>query len=292
MNHKILLPFLLIVVIFAACTDVKEDIAVNQSMGVHPPDYGVFNKPNNHAADLRNSLWDLNQCKSCHAADYSGGPTGVSCYSCHTYSERLVDQLNPSRTVVLRDRNVMEYRRAGTLVFGLGNDATGPGDLSIGARYAAYTSKDKRTRLVLGGLVELPTGDDFAPFGNGGTDFALTAAGSHEIGRWVLAGQVSGVLPADVYEDFAIETDPTFSGAFGLAWRVTPKVVLGASFGYYNSPLSGTGTKELEDSLSELALAVTIDLDEGWLLQVGAIENLVVAPGADISLTLRVVHRP
>ena len=86
MNYKILLPFLLIALLFIGCTDVKEDITVNQSVGVHPPDYGMFNKPNNHAVDLRNSLWDLNQCKSCHAADYSGGPTGVSCYSCHVYS--------------------------------------------------------------------------------------------------------------------------------------------------------------------------------------------------------------
>jgi hypothetical protein len=50
----------------------------------HPSTWAAPGNANSHAAFLKDQYWDLNQCKSCHGADYKGGVSGSSCYNCHT----------------------------------------------------------------------------------------------------------------------------------------------------------------------------------------------------------------
>ncbi|MDZ7315128.1 MAG: hypothetical protein ONA69_05435 [candidate division KSB1 bacterium] len=37
-----------------------------------------------HGQPIRSRNWSMAECKSCHGADYRGGRSGSSCYTCHT----------------------------------------------------------------------------------------------------------------------------------------------------------------------------------------------------------------
>lgn len=75
-------------VLFFGCSDTEPDITVNNSLGVHGKGFADPTSNNFHAATLRLTNWKLDDCKSCHAADYSGGTAKVSCKSsgCHASS--------------------------------------------------------------------------------------------------------------------------------------------------------------------------------------------------------------
>lgn len=74
----------LILIVNYSCSDLKEDISAPvSSSGIHGE--GVLNKnsPNFHGGYLVNKEFIF--CQKCHAGDFSGGITGVSCNSslCH-----------------------------------------------------------------------------------------------------------------------------------------------------------------------------------------------------------------
>jgi predicted CxxxxCH...CXXCH cytochrome family protein len=50
----------------------------------HPNNWVAPGNASSHAAHLKDHYWNMDQCKSCHGANYQGGVSGVSCYNCHT----------------------------------------------------------------------------------------------------------------------------------------------------------------------------------------------------------------
>lgn len=67
------------------CSEVKDDITEPEELqGVHPEGFGKFGSENFHSVKIQADNWDMTGCMKCHAADYSGGLTGVSCLDCHT----------------------------------------------------------------------------------------------------------------------------------------------------------------------------------------------------------------
>ncbi len=89
MKHKILtiLITLLLVFLFANCSEVKDDITKPAELeGVHPDGFGKLGSDNFHSLAIKADNWSMTSCQKCHASDYSGGPAGVSCLGCHSGS--------------------------------------------------------------------------------------------------------------------------------------------------------------------------------------------------------------
>ncbi len=71
--------------ILQSCSDLHNNITPPKvSTSAHQS--GILDKtsPNFHGNLIRNSNWDMSTCWQCHARDYTGGLTGVSCLKCHT----------------------------------------------------------------------------------------------------------------------------------------------------------------------------------------------------------------
>jgi predicted CxxxxCH...CXXCH cytochrome family protein len=70
-----------------SCSDLRTNLPVETAI---PPAHGAGftdpSSPNFHGTYIMNNNWNIQQCQQCHAADFSGGVTGVSCNSCHKYS--------------------------------------------------------------------------------------------------------------------------------------------------------------------------------------------------------------
>jgi predicted CxxxxCH...CXXCH cytochrome family protein len=52
--------------------------------------------PNYHGNYLKNNQWNLSGCQSCHGAQFDGGTSGVSCYTCHASYPHASAWSNPA----------------------------------------------------------------------------------------------------------------------------------------------------------------------------------------------------
>lgn len=67
--------------IFFGCSELETDIPVPHKESVHGEGVMTMGHPNFHGNYLKNS--DFSNCRQCHAQDFNGGNTGVSCINCH-----------------------------------------------------------------------------------------------------------------------------------------------------------------------------------------------------------------
>ena len=66
------------------CSEVKDDIAQPEELeGIHPDGFGTLGADNFHSFKIQAKGWDMTGCQKCHAVNYTGGTTGVSCLDCH-----------------------------------------------------------------------------------------------------------------------------------------------------------------------------------------------------------------
>jgi predicted CxxxxCH...CXXCH cytochrome family protein len=89
MRNKFLLVILLLIstLFLFNCSEIKDDITEPEKLdGVHPEGFGTMGSDNFHIFKIQSNKWDLTACQKCHASDYAGGTTGVSCFDCHTSS--------------------------------------------------------------------------------------------------------------------------------------------------------------------------------------------------------------
>ncbi len=98
---KILLAFILIVA-FASCSDYTSNAPAPESKGVHPEGWANSSSAEFHGKYLAENNFNVNLCKQCHAADFSGGITGQSCFECHSsktliqHPEGWADKTSPN----------------------------------------------------------------------------------------------------------------------------------------------------------------------------------------------------
>jgi predicted CxxxxCH...CXXCH cytochrome family protein len=86
MRFIVSLLILLSIVLTIGCSEIKDDITLPETIGVHPEGFGDASSSSFHKFVFRESNWSFNltKCQSCHAANYDGGTTEVSCLTCHT----------------------------------------------------------------------------------------------------------------------------------------------------------------------------------------------------------------
>lgn len=73
--------------VYQGCSKLDTSVTSAPDIDTHPDGWANPSSANFHGAYIsKNKLWNLNQCKSCHGADYKGGNTGSNCFGCHTGS--------------------------------------------------------------------------------------------------------------------------------------------------------------------------------------------------------------
>lgn len=84
MTQRILL-LLTCALLAVSCSRLRTDLPAPVASGVkvHEAGWGTSSSDNFHGRSLLKAGWDDTACKTCHAADFSGGSSGVSCFTCH-----------------------------------------------------------------------------------------------------------------------------------------------------------------------------------------------------------------
>lgn len=75
---------LAMMLIYHGCSELENNLVTPDVPGVHGAGWLNPSSPNFHGAFIEGQKWNLNGCKTCHANDYQGGNTGISCYKCHS----------------------------------------------------------------------------------------------------------------------------------------------------------------------------------------------------------------
>jgi hypothetical protein len=70
--------------LIVGCSDLKSNLPVEANLSVHKQGFSNPTSMDFHGTFIKQNNWDIKQCQSCHAADFSGGTTGTNCNSCHT----------------------------------------------------------------------------------------------------------------------------------------------------------------------------------------------------------------
>lgn len=68
---------------FVSCSKLQNNIPVTPKLDVHSIGFANPNSSNFHGNYIKDNNWNLKYCQNCHAADFTGGTTGESCYTCH-----------------------------------------------------------------------------------------------------------------------------------------------------------------------------------------------------------------
>jgi len=77
-----------IVALLSGCAELNDDLPppTEAKVEVHPDGWVDTASTSFHGDFIQNSSWDMQQCQTCHGADYYGGVSGVSCRECHANS--------------------------------------------------------------------------------------------------------------------------------------------------------------------------------------------------------------
>lgn len=73
--------------VYQGCAKFDNSVTPAPEIDTHPNGWANPSSTKFHGKYIAdNKQWNLNQCKTCHAADYTGGTAGSSCLGCHTAS--------------------------------------------------------------------------------------------------------------------------------------------------------------------------------------------------------------
>lgn len=84
MKTKFLIP-LFAALLSVSCSELKTDLPLPVSAGatVHESGWTAPVAASFHGRFLKTETWDDATCQKCHAANFAGGTSGVSCFTCH-----------------------------------------------------------------------------------------------------------------------------------------------------------------------------------------------------------------
>jgi predicted CxxxxCH...CXXCH cytochrome family protein len=77
---------LLVTSFLSSCSELKTNLppATSSILQVHDDNWESNPASSSfHGAYLKSTGWQINECKSCHGATYTGGTSGKSCFKCH-----------------------------------------------------------------------------------------------------------------------------------------------------------------------------------------------------------------
>lgn len=91
MNFRIIVAVISILIMIQACSKLQKELPEPTSPNiVHSAGWIDTSSANFHGKYLKNINWKKENCIQCHASDFSGGTSNVSCYNCHkSYPHRI-----------------------------------------------------------------------------------------------------------------------------------------------------------------------------------------------------------
>ena len=140
--------------------------------------------------------------------------------------------------------------------------------------------------------IKLPTGDEGQFFGSGSPDFGFGLAAEKGFGgRWVIYGNLNGVIPTGRIAGLALQ--PTISGLLAVEYLWSENLSITAQFDYYSTPFHGVGTRVLDQGVTESVAGFSYRFLPSFLWQVYGVENLdfITGSAADFTLSTLLTYR-
>jgi hypothetical protein len=199
--------------------------------------------------------------------------------------ERATTGLNPAQAALQNTSYVFNVMRNGRTIMSGGSGATGLGDTTLMSKFQLVKEGAAMPAVSLRGAVKLPTGDQSAFFGSGSPDFGLGLAAEKLVAaRWILYGNLTGVVPTGTIAGFGLQ--PTLSGLAAIEYLWSENLSVTAHFDYYSSPFSGTGSSVFDKGVTESVLGFSYRAARQFLWQLYAVENLDFIRGSAADFTL------
>jgi hypothetical protein len=206
--------------------------------------------------------------------------------------ERATTGLAPARKALSQLGYAFNISRGRNTIASGGEDVVGLGDSTIMSKYQLLSETASIPTLSFRTAVKLPTGDKSQFFGSGSPDIGFgLAVEKGFIGRWVLYGNLNGVIPTGRIAGLSLQ--PTISGLIAVEYLWSENFSLTAHFNYYSTPFRGVGTRVLDNGVAESAVGFSYRLMPHLLWQVYGIENLdfITGSAADFTLATILTHR-
>lgn len=199
--------------------------------------------------------------------------------------ERATTGLAPARNALGKVVYAYDVTRGGKQIVNGSEGAVGLGDSSLLAKYQLIEESSFLPAVSIRGAVKLPTGDEGEYFGSGSPDFGIGLAAEKLIeGRWILYGNVNGVLPTG--RVVGIDLQPTLSGLVAVEYLWSEKLSLTLQFDYYSPPFHGTGLRALDKGVTEVVADFSYRVTDRWLWQTYGVENVDFITGSAADFTL------
>ncbi|HSB46142.1 MAG TPA: DUF3187 family protein [Nitrospira sp.] len=209
-----------------------------------------------------------------------------------TATERATTGEAPARAALSNTSYAFNVTRNGQTVMSGGPGATGLGDTTLMSKFQFLTESGSVPAVSLRGAVKLPTGDQSAFFGSGSPDFgAGLAVEKHLASRWILYGNINGVVPTGSIAGFSLQ--PTFTAIVAVEYLWSENLSITAHFDYYSSPFHGTGLSMLKSDVTESVLGFSYRVAPHLLWQFYAVENVdfVTGSAADVTISTLLTYR-
>jgi predicted CxxxxCH...CXXCH cytochrome family protein len=86
-----------ITLLIDGCSKLQENITQPQALSIHSKGIDDTSSASFHGTVLKANNFNLDECKKCHAANFQGGITNVSCYNCHNFPHQpgIADTTSP-----------------------------------------------------------------------------------------------------------------------------------------------------------------------------------------------------
>ena len=85
--YGLLTSLLALMIVYQGCSELDNSVNLAPDIDTHPDGWANPSSGSSfHGVYIAANKWDLNQCKTCHGGDYSGGTSGSSCLGCHSGS--------------------------------------------------------------------------------------------------------------------------------------------------------------------------------------------------------------
>ena len=89
LHYALAIVLLLVVALLSSCSDLKTGsdlpVAVSGKLQIHDPGWVQKSSSNFHGSVLQKTGYSLSDCATCHSKQWTGGTSGVTCFTCHQY---------------------------------------------------------------------------------------------------------------------------------------------------------------------------------------------------------------
>lgn len=206
--------------------------------------------------------------------------------------ERATTGLAPARDGLDQVDYVFNLSRGGRTIANGREGVVGLGDSTVMSKYQLLLETASMPAVSVRTALKLPTGNEGQFYGSGSPDMGFgLAAEKGFAGRWVIYGNLNGVLPTGRIAGLALH--PTVSGLIAVEYLWSENFSLTAQFDYYSTPFRGVGTQVLDKGVTESVAGFSYRLTQHLLWQGYAVENLdfITGSAADVTISTLLTYR-